>query len=222
MRRNNRCKQADQYITAAKSKIINTPNITIMNTLNNILRNTLPAFATATIIAFGLTSCSQETELSNEIETPVNKVVDLSTSSDSPAKAEASVVKFEEGLADAPDTIATAQAEISIIKAVACAGIENHEPVDPSTDFEVYDDKIWVYTKVKMPKGQKGVIQHVYYLNDKKIQTIDLKVKGPTFRTRSYKTMNANLCGEWKVEILNESGELLDTVEFSNYETGGC
>jgi hypothetical protein len=41
-----------------------------------------------------------------------------------------------------------------------------------------------------------------------------LLVKGPTYRTASYKTMNADLAGKWTVEIATENGEILEAVDF--------
>lgn len=194
-----------------------------MKSLNNILRNALPAFATATIIAFSLSSCSQEEANNYETEAPVVKTTMKEEASIMPSEDLNSIgLEMEGVIEENVDTKVAAESEISIVKAVACTGIENHEPVDPDTYFDMYEGKVWVYSKVKMPKGEKGKIQHVYYLGDKEIQTIELDVKGPTFRTRSYKTMTENLCGEWKVEILTEGGKLLDTVEFSVYEEGGC
>ncbi len=198
-----------------------------MKALNNILRNTLPVFATATIIAFSLSSCSHGQEHENIEKLPVKAMSlkeEASVNTTTPDKEDLNVhaVEYGAALMDEPDTIASVNSEISILKSAACTEIENYEPVDPDTYFDMYEGKVWVYTKVEMPKGQKGKIQHVYYLGDKKIQTIELDVKGPTFRTRSYKTMTENLCGDWKVEILSENGQLLDTVEFSVFEPGGC
>ena len=107
--------------------------------------------------------------------------------------------------------------QLQVIEAAACRDIENHRPVESGTHFSSLNRKIWVYSRVKMPAGESAKISHVYYLNGKKIQTVELAVKGPTFRTRSYKSINQMLDGNWKVEIRSESGALLDTVEFEVY-----
>lgn len=204
-----------------------------MHTLNHTFRKTLPALAFATIIAFlafGLTSCSQESENRNESDPPVHEVVNEKIKELDEGMEEL-IAELEKKLPEYKDSVAAVEKEeakkrvldeISVLKAVACTDIENHEPVDSASFFDINEDKVWIYSKVKLPKFHKGKIQHVYYLDGRKIQTIELDVKGPTFRTRSYKTMNENLCGDWKVEILNEAGRLLDTVEFSFYEEGGC
>ena len=107
--------------------------------------------------------------------------------------------------------------QLQVIESAACRDIENHRPVESGTHFSSLNRKIWVYSRVKMPTGESTKISHVYFLNGKKIQTVELAVKGPTFRTRSYKSINQMLDGNWKVEIRSESGALLDTVEFEVY-----
>ncbi len=186
-----------------------------MKALNNILRNALPVSAAALTIGFSLTSCSQPDARGTETETPIVK-----TSMETPANLEPAI-EYTEAV-ESPDTVAEVKESISIIKAVACEDIEGYDPVGEGTVFDVYGQKVWIYSQVKMPKGETGKIKHIYYLNDKEIQTVELDVKGPTFRTRSYKTIHENLCGDWKVEIRSEMGTLLDTVEFETYPMEGC
>lgn len=196
-----------------------------MKTLNNIFRNTLPALATAAIMSLSLTSCDiSETGYSESLQAETAKGSLIKTASYSAETVEA---HFEEDSMEFDLPIASEEeaiASISILKAEACYAIEGHEPLDPSSYFGLESDKVWIYSKVKMEKGAKGKIHHVYIHEGKEVQTVTLKVKGPTFRTNSYKTINANMEGDWKVEIRDDAGNVLDTVEFnySEYNNIGC
>lgn len=114
-----------------------------------------------------------------------------------------------------PDTTASAAEDIEVLRAEACTGIESYEPTGASSSFDKEVGRVYIYSKVKMPKGETSSINHTYFLDGKKIQTISLDVKGPTFRTRSYKTIHKGMDGEWKVEISTAGGKLLDTVTFT-------
>ena len=110
------------------------------------------------------------------------------------------------------------------MEAVACETIENREPLYIGEGFSLDIDKVWIYSKVKLPEGTESSIQHVYYHEGKEIQTVDLTVKGPTYRTRSYKTIQTHMEGNWEVKVLDAKGNTLDTVEFMIHEEfyGGC
>lgn len=169
-----------------------------MKTLNNIFRKTLPAIAIASCLGLGLTSCGQADAANTE----------------APALAEfAPAVKSI--TEEAPDSTANIEESIEILRAEACTGVEAYEPVGASSEFDREVGKVWIYTKVKMPKGENSTINHTYFRNGKQIQTVNLKVKGPTFRTRSYKTIHKGMHGDWKVEITTAGGKLIDTVNFS-------
>lgn len=169
-----------------------------MKTLNNIFRNTLPALALASVMGLGLSSCSNA-DASNPETSPLADFAPAATSI----------------TVETPDTSASMEESIEILRAEACTGIEAYEPVGASSDFDKEVGKVWIFSKIKMPKGENSTINHVYYRNGKKIQSVNLKVKGPTFRTRSYKTIHKGMDGEWKVEITSEGGKLLDTVNFT-------
>ena len=120
-------------------------------------------------------------------------------------------------LTESNDSLQNVETEMRVIESAACKGIENHRPVESDSHFSSLIRRIWVYSRVELPKGESGKISHVYFRNGKKIQTVELAVKGPTFRTRSYKSINQLMDGDWKVEIRSPKGTLLDTVEFEVY-----
>jgi|GEM_PF-6410736 len=184
----------------------------------------LPALATAAIISFSLSSCnlfeSGECIQEGDKESTVFKQTSF-TPTENVAHFEETSLETEIEATPAVETVAAPA--ISILKAEACLEIKNHEPVSAGNEFYCTDEKVWIYSKVKMEKGSSSTIKHVYFLDGREIQSIDLKVKGPTFRTRSYKSMTESMHGSWKVEIQDEAGNLLDTVEFFVEEfEGGC
>ncbi|MEY3444759.1 MAG: hypothetical protein RLZZ519_3040 [Bacteroidota bacterium] len=104
--------------------------------------------------------------------------------------------------------------EISVSEAVTCHAVENHEAVDESSFFLAENGRVWLYSQVELPENSVGLIQHIWKLNGEEQHRVELLVKGPTYRTASYKTMNTDLAGKWTVEIATENGEILEAVEF--------
>lgn len=104
---------------------------------------------------------------------------------------------------------------ISVIRSATCTGISKHEPVGTAASFSLDVGRVYLYTQVEMPKTDTGLIQHVWKFNGKPISVVELKVNGPTFRTRSYKTITEKMAGEWTVDVVTESGDIIETVTFS-------
>lgn len=103
---------------------------------------------------------------------------------------------------------------ISLLKAITCTAVEAHLPTGASSEFTKEVGRVYLHTQIKMPEGESGAIQHVWKRNGKVVSTVDLSVKGPTFRTWSYKTVTEKMTGNWTVDVQTAAGEVLETVPF--------
>lgn len=126
--------------------------------------------------------------------------------------AEFAMANFEYD--DSGDGLHGRSTNISILKAVTCHAVENHDPIDESSYFQSENGRVWLYSQVALPSGEAGIIQHVWKRNGEVQHSIALFVQGPTYRTSSFKTMNEKLAGDWTIEIATENGEVLEIVEF--------
>lgn len=104
--------------------------------------------------------------------------------------------------------------EISVSEAVTCHAVEDHAPIDESSYFLAENGRVWLFSQLELPENSVGLIQHIWKLDGEEKHRVELLVKGPTYRTASYKTMHAGLVGKWTVEIATENGEILETVDF--------
>lgn len=105
--------------------------------------------------------------------------------------------------------------EVTLSSSSVCENIEAHAPVGEGATFSTEVGKVWVYTKFSMDKSVNSSIKHVYFYKGKLVSSISLDVKGPSFRTNSYKTITDKMAGEWKVEIQSENGEVFETLNFT-------
>ncbi|MBI4655694.1 MAG: DUF2914 domain-containing protein [Elusimicrobia bacterium] len=102
-------------------------------------------------------------------------------------------------------------ADIKVEKLTVCTGIENKEPVGEAVTFARETGKVYTWTKLSA-KTFPTKIKHAYYVNQKKAGEIELAVKFSSFRTWSSKNVWP---GAWKVEALDEAGNLLSVMEFT-------
>ena len=111
---------------------------------------------------------------------------------------------------DGPTSVGT----VTLAEVSACESIQAHAPVAAGNSFTTEVGKVWVYSKFELPLGEQATVTHVYYFKGKKISEVPLVVKGPSFRTNSYKTITPAMVGPWKVEIVAENGTVFEALEF--------
>ena len=100
------------------------------------------------------------------------------------------------------------------VEAKLCKNLQNREPVDVTDTFKIADGQVITFSRVTGGAGSE--IHHVYFLGDKQLDDITLKVNGSPWRTNSKKTLRADagMTGDWRVEIRDGSGSVLETLKF--------
>ena len=104
---------------------------------------------------------------------------------------------------------------IEITELVITSKIVKGKPVDSIKRLSSNSDKnLYCFTRLAAPEGFDGSIKHLWYKGDEKIAEYTLPVKGQKWRTYSKKRILKGWAGEWRVEVVGESGTLLKTVKF--------
>lgn len=100
------------------------------------------------------------------------------------------------------------------VEAKTCKNLANREPVDVTDTFKVADGQVITFSRVTGGAGSE--IHHVYFIGDKQLDDITLKVNGSPWRTNSKKTLRADagMTGDWRVEIRDAGGSVLETLKF--------
>jgi len=102
---------------------------------------------------------------------------------------------------------------LSVESASICSGIANREPVDPGTSFAVSVGRLYCFSKIADIQESTEIV-HVWYYGETERARIMLAVNPPAWRTHSSKIIQAHEIGTWRVEILDASGNLLETLKF--------
>ena len=101
----------------------------------------------------------------------------------------------------------------SVETASICTSIADREPLDAGTRFSVSASKLYCFSKIADIQASTEVV-HVWYYGQTERARVSLGVNPPAWRTYSSKVIQAHEVGSWRVEILDASGNLLETVNF--------
>jgi hypothetical protein len=125
----------------------------------------------------------------------------------------------------APDEGATAAATAStppavpathlkVSKAAVCSDIEHHMPVDVAGTFPASVERIYVWNQVETDR-YPTTIRHIYYFEGRKVSDVTLKIRSPSWRTWSFKSIaDDRYRGDWRVDITTPDGTVLRRLFF--------
>ncbi len=91
--------------------------------------------------------------------------------------------------------------------------VVNREGVNERTSFSASVAKLYCYSKIANVENYTEVV-HAWYYGDTQRARVTLNVNPPAWRTYSSKIIQAHDIGAWRVEILDQSGNILETVRF--------
>lgn len=108
----------------------------------------------------------------------------------------------------------SALAEMTVGEAVVCTSVADRKPEGVATSFPAEVGRLFVFSKVN--GGAEGAsVTHRWIYADKTVAEVKLDVKGSPWRVWSSKGIAPAQKGAWKVEIADEAGNVLKTVEFT-------
>jgi len=101
----------------------------------------------------------------------------------------------------------------TIKRMVICEKIVDHEPVAPGDTFSAATENIYCFLEARAIESDTTVT-FVWYFENKEMARVSVPLtKGMRWRTYSSKKL-AGLKGNWKVELLESSGIILNSVSF--------
>jgi hypothetical protein len=107
----------------------------------------------------------------------------------------------------------TASGDVKV-EAKACKSVANRECQDEGTSFDATTGSVSCWTRVTgLENG--GTIHHVWFKGDESMGDVELKIGGSPWRTYSKKTVSGDMKGDWRVEVRDGSGAVLETVKFT-------
>lgn len=96
-----------------------------------------------------------------------------------------------------------------VARAIFTTGISDREPVDNLSTLPSGLDQVYLFTDLRDFTGQRVLHRWVY--NDMIEAEVGFNVGGPRWRTWSSKTIPAHQSGEWRVDIVDGDGFIVET-----------
>ncbi len=103
---------------------------------------------------------------------------------------------------------------ISVEYGVICRSVVDRVPVSTGNVFPNDVEKLYCFTHIRGVKEPSEVVHQWIYEGEMVFQ-IRLPVLSPSWRTYSAKKILPHQTGEWKVEIISQSGVLLQQILFT-------
>jgi hypothetical protein len=109
--------------------------------------------------------------------------------------------------------VAAIASTVQVENAAIGEDVVNHEVVSQGDSFSASVGKLYCFSKITNIENPTKVV-HVWYYGSEQRARVALNVNPPAWRTYSSKIIQAQEIGAWRVEILDQDGNLLETVRF--------
>lgn len=113
-----------------------------------------------------------------------------------------------------------AHAEGTVARSVVTTSVVDREPANDLDKVPAADSKILFFTELRGMAGQ--TIKHRWMHNGEQIAEVSFKVGGPRWRVWSSKTMMPSWQGEWTVQVVDGSGQVVAEKNFTYGEAAAA
>ena len=103
--------------------------------------------------------------------------------------------------------------KLEVVAAAISKSVVSLEAVDVGNRFPNSTPRLYCFTKV-VGASQPTEVVHVWSYSDVERARISLAVNAASWRTYSSKVIQAHEIGPWRVDVLDTSGNLLETINF--------
>jgi len=107
----------------------------------------------------------------------------------------------------------TSEKDLTIARMEIAGSIENKEPVGSASSFPATQEKVWCFVEFQNV-DKETTVNYVWTFGENEVDKVPQTIKAfSKYRTWSNKTI-AGRKGDWKVDIIDESGTVLKSAAF--------
>ena len=104
--------------------------------------------------------------------------------------------------------------KLTLVEATMCEGIKDYIPQNQAIVFSMTIGKVSCFTSFD-PVPEKTSIYHNWFYRDKLSTRIKLSLQPPCWSTFSSIKLREADKGPWRVEVIDQEGNILDILRFS-------
>ncbi len=121
---------------------------------------------------------------------------------------------LEDSKIDKKDTI-NDENNLYLNEIMICRGIYKRNPIKPGYNFINNVDSLFCYTKITN-SGPKQEIKHIWFFEEQQITSVVYNIKTSyNYRSWSKKNISPKQIGNWRVDVVDEKGNVLGSRDFS-------
>lgn len=114
---------------------------------------------------------------------------------------------------DKPAAKEASEKGLTIARMEIAGGVENREPAGVASTFPATQEKVWCFVEFQNV-DKETTINYVWTFGEKEVDKVPQTIKAfSKYRTWANKTI-AGRKGDWKVDIIDESGTVLKSASF--------
>ena len=103
--------------------------------------------------------------------------------------------------------------EMTVASALICKNVTNREPVEAGTSFSSSAGRLYCLSHITGIQNPTEIV-HTWYYGETQRSRVSLGVQPPKWRTYSSKIIQTHETGAWRGDILDATGNRLETVRF--------
>lgn len=110
-------------------------------------------------------------------------------------------------------TMPLAHAEGEVVRSIITTEVVDREPVNDLAVVPLPDDTVLFFTELRNMEGQ--TVLHRWMLGSEQMAEVSFNVGGPRWRVWSSKNMMPEWIGDWTVQVVDGSGEIVAEKTFT-------
>ena len=110
--------------------------------------------------------------------------------------------------------VPTPSRAMEVMDGVITTGIQDRQPVDTVETVAASVGKLFCFTRI-VGADEGARIFHVWYRGDQEMARVELPVRSSNWRTWSSKKLLPGWTGNWRVDVVDDQGQLLLTLPFT-------
>ena len=122
------------------------------------------------------------------------------------------VIAFALAALLAPHT-ASAQS-LSVAESSVATNVVDRMPTGSAMSFRADVERVYAWTRIEGATGDT-MIHHVWIHDGVERADLELRIGGSPWRTWSNKAIPREWAGDWRVEVRDGSGRVLETIRFT-------
>ena len=110
--------------------------------------------------------------------------------------------------------LAVSAQSLTVAESALATGVANRMPTGRAMTFPADVERVYAWTRIQGAEGDT-MIHHVWIHDGVERADLELRIGGSPWRTWSNKAIPSEWAGDWRVEVRDGRGNVLETIRFT-------